>query len=315
VPSYLQLFLLILPVFVIVAIGIVLRRLHWVEGQAEASLIKLVVNVCFPALIFQTVLGNPVFRDTGNVIWPPLLGFGFTSMGIVFSLLAGRLLGLTVGTGLRTFALTAGVANFGYLPLPIMAGLWGEQSWGVLLVHNVGVDAAFWSVGVLVLSGLSPLEGWRKVVNPPVISIIVTLALNFLGLADAVPEALMAVARLLGACAIPLGLIMIGVTMAEYLNEPGGLVSVRVTGGACLVRLLALPVIMLSIARVLPISVEMKRMLVIQAAMPSAVFPIVLSRLYGGHPRTAVQIVLGTTAVGLVAIPFWIRLGLSWLGG
>jgi len=46
------------------------------------------------------------------------------------------------GTGLRTFALTVGIANYGYLPLPIMAGIWGPESRGVLLVHNVGVEAA-----------------------------------------------------------------------------------------------------------------------------------------------------------------------------
>ena len=34
----------------------------------------------------------------------------------------------------------------------------------------------------------------------------------------------------------------------------------------------------------------------------------------GGHPRTAVQIVLGTTALGIVTIPLWIRAGLAWVG-
>jgi len=314
VPTYLQLFLLILPVFLIVSIGILVRRLHWVEGEAEASLIKIVVNVCFPALIFNTILGNPLFREPGNIIWPPLMGFGFTSMGVAIAMLMGRVFGLTVGSGLRTFALTAGIANFGYLPLPIMAGLWGEQSWGVLLVHNVGVDTAFWTVGVLVLSGLSPREGWRKLLNPPVITIVITMGLNLVGLSESVPAPLMSVARMVGACAIPLGLIMIGVTMANYLNEPGGLFSFRVTCGSCVVRLLILPLLMLTITRYLPVSLEIKRMLVIQAGMPSAVFPIVLSRIYGGHPHTAVQIVLGTTAVGLLAIPFWIRLGLAWVG-
>ncbi|MFM1749193.1 MAG: hypothetical protein RLZZ188_2859, partial [Verrucomicrobiota bacterium] len=37
-------------------------------------------------------------------------------------------------------------------------------------------------------------------------------------------------------------------------------------------------------------------------------------RLYGGHPRTAVQIVVGTTAVGILTIPLWLRAGLSWVG-
>ena len=71
--------------------------------------------------------------------------------------------------------------------------------------------------------------------------------------------------------------------------------------------------VMLGLARVLPCSVELKRVLVVQAAMPAGVFPIVLSRLYGGDPATAVRIVAGTTLLSLVTIPLWIRWGLSWL--
>jgi hypothetical protein len=44
------------------------------------------------------------------------------------------------------------------------------------------------------------------------------------------------------------------------------------------------------------------------------VIPIIIAKLYGGHPRTAVQIVLGTTALGVFVIPLWLRAGLAWVG-
>ena len=34
---------------------------------------------------------------------------------------------------------------------------------------------------------------------------------------------------------------------------------------------------------------------------------------YGGHPRTAVQIVLGTTALGILVIPLWLKAGMAWI--
>ena len=34
-PSYWQLVLIILPVIGIIALGVVVRRVHWVEGEAE----------------------------------------------------------------------------------------------------------------------------------------------------------------------------------------------------------------------------------------------------------------------------------------
>jgi len=55
--------------------------------------------------------------------------------------------------------------------------------------------------------------------------------------------------------------------------------------------------------------------LVVEAAMPAAVFPIIIARHYGGQPLTAVQVVLWTTAVGLLTCPLWIRAGLAWVTG
>jgi predicted permease len=76
----------------------------------------------------------------------------------------------------------------------------------------------------------------------------------------------------------------------------------------------ALPVAMLLLAKFLPCSVELKRVIVVQAAMPAGVVSIIVSKLYGGHPRTAVQIVLGTTALGVFVIPLWLGFGLEWVG-
>jgi len=75
-----------------------------------------------------------------------------------------------------------------------------------------------------------------------------------------------------------------------------------------------LPLLFLVAAKYLPLTVELKRVLVLEAAMPSAVFPIVLSKHYGGDPPTAVRVVLATTAVSLVTIPLWIRFGMKFVG-
>jgi len=312
--SYWQLLLLVLPVFALIAIGVVVRRVHWVEGEAETSLIRLVVNVCYPCLIFESVAGNAALRTPGNLLLPPLVGFVMTFIGIRAGLLVAKAIGLHVGTGLRTFALAVGVTNYGYLPLPIMAAMWGEESRGVLLVHNVGVEAAIWTVGLLVLSGESLREGWRKLVSPVMITLVLAVGCNLAGVTPLLPKLVTETVHALGVCAIPLGLIMTGVNLANYLNEPRHLFDAKVTFAAMALRLGVLPVVMLVVAKYLPCSVELKRVLLVQAAMPVAVVSIIIARMYGGHPRTAVQIVLGTTALGVLVIPLWLRAGLAWLG-
>ena len=103
--------------------------------------------------------------------------------------------------------------------------------------------------------------------------------------------------------------------MFESLSKPSQLFSWRVTPAACGLRLVLLPALFLLLAKVLPVSQELKRVMMVEAAMPAGIIPILIAKHYGGQPLTAVQVVIGTTAVGLVAIPLWLRFGLSWVGG
>jgi len=312
--SYSQLFLTILPVFALIALGAALRRVQWITEAAEDSLLNLVVKVTFPCLIFESVAANRALHEPGNLLLPPLLGFGLTLLSMLVAWHAARALGLTIGGGRRTFALAVGLTNFGYLPLPLMDAMFGPESRAVLLVHNVGVEAAVWTGGILVVSGLSPFEGWRRLVNAPAISLVVALAANLTGAAALVPAVVMSLVHALALCAIPLGLVMTGVSIQPHLDDPRKLVDTRVTLSAWLLRLAVLPWIFLLAAKYLPCPVDLKRVLVVQAAMPSAVIPIIIARLYGGQPLVAVQIVLGTTALALFTIPFWIRFGLAFAG-
>lgn len=309
-----ELFILILPVFALIGVGVALRRCHWIEGTAETSLLRLVVYVCMPCLVFDTIIGNLALRNPGNLLLPPLAGFATTAAGFGVAYFTGRRIGLETGTGLRTFALSAGVCNYSYLPLPIVGGIWGERAQGVVLVHNLGVDLALWSIGLLVLTGASQPGGWRRLVTPMLITLVAAVGINLSGLAPYVPGFVGSMAHSLGVCAIPIGLVMTGVNLADYLDEPMKLLHRNIAIGACVVRLGILPVLMLCLARWLPCSVELKRVLVVEAAMPAAVFPIIMSRYFGGQPLTAVQVVLSTTAVGFITCPFWIRAGLAWVG-
>jgi predicted permease len=82
---------------------------------------------------------------------------------------------------------------------------------------------------------------------------------------------------------------------------------------ACLIRLGILPLLFLGGAFLLSGPVELRRVMVLQAAMPSAVFPIIMARHYGGDSITAVRVVVVTTVLGLITIPLWIRAGMHWL--
>jgi len=309
-----ELFILILPVFAVIALGVALRRMRWIEEVSEPSLIRLVVNVCMPCLVFDTIVGNAALRAPGNLLIPPVAGFVTTVAGLAVAYLVGRRIGLADAKEVRTFALSAGICNYSYLPFPILGGLWGAHAQGVMLVHNMGVDTALWSVGMLVLTGASLRAGWRRLVTPMLVSLVVSVAIDVTGVSDHVPGIARNIAHALGVCAVPVGLVMTGASLADYLDHPIELLHRNVALAACAVRLGVMPVLMLCLARWLPCPVELKRVLVVEAAMPAAVIPIIMARYYGGQPLTSVQVVLATTSAGIFASPLWIRAGLAWVG-
>jgi predicted permease len=74
-----------------------------------------------------------------------------------------------------------------------------------------------------------------------------------------------------------------------------------------------LPVLFLLLAKFIPVPDDLKRVMIVQAAMPAGILPLVIAKHYGGRPLTAVQVVMGTSVLGLFLIPLWLRLGLGWI--
>jgi predicted permease len=115
-----------------------------------------------------------------------------------------------------------------------------------------------------------------------------------------------------GVCG-PLALLLIGASVWEYFSRPRALVDPRITPYACALRLCIFPLLFLVAAKFLPFPVELKRVMVVEAAMPAGILSLVIAKHYGGQPLTAVQVVVGTTVAGLVVIPWWLKLGLAWV--
>jgi malate permease and related proteins len=304
----------VVPVFAIMAAGLLIRRLNWLSEEADQSLFRVVINLLMPCLILDTALGNPAFNHASNLLLAPLAGILTVVLGVGLSWLVARGCRFRDLPARRTFAFCSGLHNYGYIPLPLTLLLFDKDTTGVLFLHNMGVEICLWTVLLLVLTGGHAKGAWKKAINAPFIAILLALALNFTGAAAHLPTVLLNTFHLLGLCAFPLALVLIGATIADHLGDLRSGGDWWVVVPAVLLRMAVLPVTILLLAKYLPASLELRRVLVIEAAMPAAILPIVIARHYGGDPALAVRIVLGTSVVSLVTTPLWIRFGLKWVG-
>jgi predicted permease len=118
----------------------------------------------------------------------------------------------------------------------------------------------------------------------------------------------------IGLCSIPVALIVIGATMADFWNEFRASVGEGVMAQAVLVRNVVCPLGFVALAVALPVSRELKETLVVQAAMPAGVFTLLLTRHNGGSVPVALQVIFATSAAALITLPLWIHFGMKLVG-
>lgn len=300
-----------LPVYLLMIAGALFRRTGLLPREMDVPVMELVYRVMLPCFILDKILGSAVLKSGPVVIWSMSLGFGLIIAGILIGLAVGRFLGLERGTGMRTFALSAGCQNFGFTAAPVIEILWGSGALALLFVHNMGVEMAVWSVGVMMMSGERWLS-WRRLINGPFIAVTLGLVLVALGLDEKVTGAPRAALSMMGIGAFPVAILITGCTMMDLIGKERP--DWRVISGSVVVRLILAPAAILCIAKWCPISIELRKVLVVQAAMPAGLSSILIARMYGGRPAVAVQVVIATTILSLITLPWIITWGSAWMG-
>lgn len=279
--------------------------------EADRSLLRLTLYLLSPCLIVDTLLDNQVATEAFHLVVAPLMGFATAGLGYAVALAAGRAMGLD-DRARRTFSFGVGLYNYGFIPVPLVLSLFDRATLGVLFLFNVGVEISIWTVGVVILSGGSLVHSWKQIFMPPVVAVGVGVVLSATGMGALLPTPALRVFDALGACAIPLALVLTGAVIFDYRREFDPSTGLGVTMAGVGLRMAVLPALFMVLAMA-PLGTEMRRVLVVQAAMPAAMLPIVLARLHSGDVALSLRLTLMTTIVSLFTIPFVIDAGLKWL--
>ena len=305
-------------VFLVMFVGAFARYMKWFTSEVDRSLAAFTSNVLLPSYFFQRIMTDPKLTASFAAWTPSLYGAGLTAFGFGVSVsvvwLVGRWFGLKEPSERRSFALCTGIANYGYLAFPLAEAFY-PGCVVALLVHNVGVDMALWSIGLFIISGHGLKNSWRRIVfSPPLISVVIALTIRQLGGQAFIPKPLLNMSEQLGRCSIPMGLVLSGAIVYDYASRVKYSESWRPLVLAVAVRNLLLPIVFLTVAKFGSSSRELQEVLLLQAAMPAATFPLVMTRLYNQSVETAWTVVVGTSLIGIVTIPMWMVFGAYWLG-
>ena len=281
----------VLPVFLVAGAGYVLARATSIDGRSVG---RIIFYLGSPSLIFRSLY-------TMEISTTLLQHFMLLVLSLyVITGLAGWFAGSDQARPRRAaLTIASAVSNNGNMGLPIALFALGDA--GLVMATVYYAISAFLTntLGVFVASsGSAPLgKALGQSLRAPVLyATLLGITLN--RLAVPIPDPLYRAVDLMAGAAIPMMLVLLGIhlSVTPFNREQ------TVVWRSVVIRLGLSPLAALAICQVMGIGGLERQVMILQAAMPTAVVATVLSTEFAAAPRLVAAAVLVSTLVSLVTV-------------
>ena len=285
------------PVFAMLFMGIVLKRVGWINDNFIHTASALVFNVTMPALLFLGI----VHADLRTAMQPKVLGYFTLATLVCFGLAWGWAIWRCPREDRGIYTQGAFRGNNAVIGLALAASMYGDYgiSLGAVLA---GLVILFYNtLSTIVLAVYSPViksDPWsvcKSVVKNPLI-ISVLAAIPFAVFKITLPGWLQASGEYLASMTLPLALICIGGTLSlASLRKSGNLAL-----SASLVKMISLPLVATLGAWLLGFRGPELGTLFLYFASPTAAASYVMARAANGNHELAASIIVITTLMAAI---------------
>ena len=298
------------PVFVMLFIGVALKRLAWIDASFIHTASSLVFKATMPTLLFLSILR----ADLDAALQPALLSYYVVATVTTFFLAWAWALWRCPRADRGVYVQGAFRGNNGIVGLALATSLYGDYGLSlggvlaglVILVYN--------SLSALILAIYNP-EGRASaaaillsiVRNPLIIG--VTAAVPFAYWQVLLPDWLLTSGQYFAQMTLPLALICIGGTLSlSVLRE-----SSRIALSSSLMKLVWLPALATIGAWLFGFRGAELGILFLYFACPTASASFVMARATNANHQLAATIIVLTTLMAVISINFGLFV-LGWLG-
>jgi predicted permease len=294
---YAQLIPILAPVFIVTLIGYGWGRLG-VPFQRD-FLTSLVMNVGVPCLI----LNGTAKLEADASLFLSMMGFALLAL-VVCALIGGVVLRL-LHQPLRSFLPPIAFGNAGNLGLPLCLFAFGRQGLGLAIGFYLVGSVSQFIAGPL-FQGRQPV--WRTLLTTPV-NYAALLGVGLLATGVALPAWIANTVELLAGVALPLMMLALGHSLGSFkvqrlpvaLGIAGGRLGLGLLVGSAIVTVFGLT------------GVE-RGVVLVQSAMPVAVFNYLLAARYDRHPDDIAGAIVISTLAAFAGLPVLLLLALPGAG-
>jgi predicted permease len=297
----------LLPVFLLIVLGFVLRRRMFPAPEFWSGLERLVYYVLFPALLIDTLarakFGSVPLAGVGGALALAVVVISALCLALR-PLLARRL----AVDGPAFTSLFQGATRWQtFVALSVCGNLYGDNGVALASVAMVAMIPLLNILAVWVLTTYAREEklNLRKLFgalirNPLLVDSAIGIALNLAGIP--LPGWVHEFLDSLGRCSLAIGLLVIGAGLQfETLRRPLPVAWLTVA-----LKLIVMPVVAIGLALAFRLSGPALAVVAICSAVPSASNGYILARQMGGDAPLLAQILVMQTLLAMATMPLFI---------
>lgn len=303
----------VLCVFLLAVPGLIGRRCGWLTKTGTFELSNLVIRAIYPCLIFSSIYRNyslPQLRSDWKL---PAVSLGIMVLGFLIGAMVSFTARFRDFKEKQAFLFQSTLNNYSFLPLALVAALYGETGEAQLLLSTLGAELVVWTLGISILTGrvFSP-GNLKHLLSPPLLALYLAVICRALtdrlgmtgqildGNPSELASSIFATVSRIGAVTIPAALTVAGSRMAAM--QPAGFSNPRLWL-LTLLRLIVIPLAAIFLIRLLPMPELSRNVMMIVATMPVALASFMFSELYGGDKNFITASVILTHLFSLLTIP------------
>ncbi|MHA7881305.1 MAG: AEC family transporter [Saccharospirillum sp.] len=298
------------PVFLLILIGVMLRRLDFPGAAFWPGIERLTYYLAFPALLVHR-LALADFSEANFLAFGGVIGGSLVLVTLVIWLLKHR---VSTTSADFTSVFQGGIRFNTYIGLAAASALFGDAGL-VIAAIAAGIMIPLVNVLCIVTFALAndeqslSLTGLLRglISNPLILGCLGGIGLNLSGVG--LPGWSAEVLARLGATALPLGLLAVGVALSLGTVKQDG----RAIVYSSLFKFLVLPGTMLGLSALLGLDTLSRQVLLLLACLPTASSAYILARQLGGNAPMMANIISTQSLLAFAIMPVWLALGMPML--
>jgi len=288
--------------FLLVAAGVILRKLNILPQAGTAILTDLVIYLILPCNIiysFQMKLSFDIMKGFIIVFTISIL------VQAVCLILSNTLYNKQPASIKQVLQYATCCSNAGFMGNPIAEGMFGAQGLMYASIFLIPLRIVMWSAGVAYFTKSPDRKTVIKkvVTHPCIVAVYIGLALMISQIP--LPVFLYNTIRSVGGCTTTLSMLLIGTILAEVDIKT---ILSKTLIYFTLIRLFLIPLLVFVGCKLCHVDPLLTGVSVLLAGMPAGSTTAILSAKYGGNYIFGTKCVVFTTLMSLITIPLWCML-------